>query len=198
VSIADKRWAALAQELQFRQLDGARRLAESWRTGLGGLTSLFAVVTILKGPDSISALSGGYRVLCAVLVGIAFVALVTATLLAVRAASGAPDDTILLTGENLKAWTRNELRVIRTRLRFAIYLMLAGVVFVAGSVGLTWFAPTVARSADTVEVVTPNRRVCGNLVNADARRLTLDLTGDGGLVTVPMSDVVALAPHQCA
>lgn len=193
VSILDKRWALAAQELQFQQLDGARRLAESWRTGLGGLTSLFAVVTIVKGQDSITALTTGTSVFVGILVGIAFISLLAATLLAVWAASGAPDDSVRLTGEDLKAWTRYEIRRIRVLIRWAISAMVLGLALVVMSVALTWFGP-VDKSSEDVQVVTANQRFCGELLRADSEGVTLDL---GRPIRIRMDDVIALTPGPC-
>jgi hypothetical protein len=49
MSLDPKRWAQKAQELKFTQLDSARRQAEGWRTGLGGLTTLLSAALIIKG-----------------------------------------------------------------------------------------------------------------------------------------------------
>ncbi|RSM79973.1 hypothetical protein DMH04_30695 [Kibdelosporangium aridum] len=194
MSLDDKRWYLLAQELQFQQLDGARKLAESWRTGLAALTSLFAAVMIVKGPDSIGAISEGHRVIVAVAIGVAFLVLVTATMLAVRAASGAPGDEILLTGEDLRTWTRAEVKRVRLLLRWAIATMLVGVLLVAVSAALTWFAP-VKKPAATVEVLTGTQRLCGELVPGSPQVLTIKV--GGASVEVPVRDVVSLVPHQC-
>ena len=38
----------MAQELRFHQLEAVRKQAETWRTGLTGLTALFGAVFVLK------------------------------------------------------------------------------------------------------------------------------------------------------
>lgn len=196
MNITDKRWAQLAERLKLEQLDGARRQAESWRTGLGGLTTLLAAVTIVKGPDTIGNLSGGWRITVVVLLGSAFAALTTGTLLAVRAASGRPED-IFLTGPNLKAWTRREVRAIRRAIRGAATLLVVGLVLVAVAVGTTWLLlPRDSGAPGTVQVVTVDAHVCGELVSVDRTSVTLDL--DPGPKTrplmVPLDRLVSMAP----
>ena len=47
MSVERLRWAEKAQELRFTQLDMVRRQAESWRTGLTGITALLGAVLIV-------------------------------------------------------------------------------------------------------------------------------------------------------
>ena len=49
MTLDSKRWAQLASELKFTQLDTARKQAEVWRAGLAALTALLTAVFVLKG-----------------------------------------------------------------------------------------------------------------------------------------------------
>ncbi len=109
----------------------ARKQAEGWRTGLGGLTALLSAVLIVKGRDNITTLAPGYRWAVVLLLGLALVMLVTATLLAVRAASGRPGQEILRAGEALREWTRAELRRISRAVRRAAWLATLAIACVA-------------------------------------------------------------------
>ncbi|MBO4208843.1 hypothetical protein [Micromonospora echinofusca] len=185
MSIAEKRWAQLAQETQFHQLDSLRRQAEGWRTGLAGLTALLGAVLIVKGRSDISNLAPGVRYLVVVLLAGAFVLLVTASLLALRAASGWPDDEIYLTGESLRAWHAEESERIRTGIRRAARLMVVGLVVLAAAVGLTWLGPGESR-APLVSVETSAGPVCGELVGVR----------DGHLIVGPAKEATGDQPEQ--
>jgi hypothetical protein len=195
VNITDKRWAQLAEQLKLQQLDGARRQAESWRTGLGSLTALLAAVTIVKGPDTIGELSGGWRITVVVLLGLAFAALTAGTLLAVRAAGGRPE-AMFLTGPNLKAWTRREVRAVRRAIQGATALLVVGLVLVAVAIGATWLLPREQPAHPSVQVVTVDTHACGELVSVDRAAVTLDL--DPGPKTrtllLPHDRLVSITP----
>jgi uncharacterized membrane protein AbrB (regulator of aidB expression) len=57
----------------------ARHQAESWRTGLAGLTGLLAAVLIVKGRDNVSELPRAWQWIVVSLFGCAIAALVGAT-----------------------------------------------------------------------------------------------------------------------
>jgi hypothetical protein len=48
MTLDNKRWAQLASELKFSQLDTARKQAEVWRAGLAALTALLTAILVLK------------------------------------------------------------------------------------------------------------------------------------------------------
>jgi hypothetical protein len=156
------RWAELAQELRFHQLEAVRKQAETWRTGLTGLTALFGAVLVLRGRENVADLTAQYRALIVALLLSALVALVVATLSALRAASGAPGDECLLTGEDLEAWTRQETAEAQRSIRRARRLTLVGAGAMAVAVGLAWLAPRETRQP-TVVVQSVDGRTCGSL-----------------------------------
>jgi hypothetical protein len=186
------RWAQKAQEMRFHQLEAARKQAESWRTGLSGLTGLFGAVLIFKGRDNIAGLSTPYKLVAVLLLGTALAALVVATLSALRAASGTPGDQCLLTGEDLHAWTRGEVAAIYQALTRARHLMIGGACAMAAAIGLTWLAPTPPGPNPVVIVDSPGGRLCGDLSHV----------GDGTVVirqgsqhrTVPLTPTTRIEP----
>lgn len=177
MSLDDKRWAQKAQELKFTQLDSARKQAEGWRTGLSGLTALLSAALVLKGRDNITTLATEARWTVVVLLGMALAMLVTATLLAVRAASGRPGQEHLRTGERLQRWTRQEIRRIAQAIRRAAWLATLAIACVAAAIGTTWLAPAAKPAPALVEVRYQTGRECGKLTGADSRSLTLKTTG---------------------
>ncbi|MFG2091899.1 hypothetical protein [Spirillospora sp. NPDC048824] len=197
MSLDDKRWTQKAQELKFTQLDSARRQAEGWRTGLGGLTALLSAVLIVKGRDNITNLAPGARWTVVLLLGLALTMLVTATLLAVRAASGRPGQEILRTGEALRAWTRAEIRRISRAIRGATWLATLAVVCVAVAIGTTWLGPPAKLEPALVDVQHQGGRMCGEFTGADSRNLSVKTAGHTD--TVLLSTVVSVRPvNKCS
>ncbi|POM27617.1 hypothetical protein BTM25_20330 [Actinomadura rubteroloni] len=171
MSLDKKRWAQRAQALKFTQLDGARKQAEAWRTGLGGLTALLGAVLIVKGRDNVTALTPGFRWFVVVLIGVALVLLVTATLLAMRAAAGSPGADILLSGESLQAWTADEVKRASRAIRSAAWLTTAAVACLAVGIGATWLGPLEKPEKSLMEVLYAGGRACGEIGGADKGQL---------------------------
>jgi hypothetical protein len=157
-------WANKAQELRFHQLETVRRQAETWRTGLAGLTALVGATLLVKGRDNLVGLSWPYPMLIAIILGLASAALVAATLRALRAASGMPGDECLLTGEDLEAWTSAEVALAQRGIAVARRLTVGGLCALAAAIGLAWFAPAQRQAMSAVMVDTARERICGELV----------------------------------
>ena len=193
MSLDRKRWAILAQDLKFSQLDVARKQAEAWRTGLTALTALLTAILVLKGRDNVSALDSPFQWIVVALLGLALIALVTATMLVTRSIAGPPEEQILLSGEDLEEWSGREVGKISAALRKAPWLAAAGVACVAFAVGLTWLAPAQETTAPTVQVAAPTGQVCGELVGVSQHQLILH-TEAGTTLLLPLSAVASLTP----
>jgi hypothetical protein len=183
-------WAQRAQELRFHQLEAARKQAESWRTGLAGLTTLFGAVLLVKGRDNLTSLVSPYPQIVIALLGMALTLLIIATLSAVRAASGAPGDECLLTGEDLRDWSRAEVIEIGRRLAAARALTLVGLGAVAVAIGLTWLAPVQELVRPLVLVTSADSHYCGGLINVSGSKIIIQ---QGSVYrTVPLSPTVRI------
>lgn len=158
-------WAQKAQDLRLHQLEAVRKQAESWRTGLAGLTALFGSILLVKGPNDITNVAMPYEQIVVGLFGIAFGSLVSGTLLAVRAASGAPGDECLLAAEDLAEWTRGEVRRAQQKVTAARFLTLIGVCIIAISTGMIWLAPSRTTKLPVIAVHLTNTSVCGSLIS---------------------------------
>jgi hypothetical protein len=178
-------WARRAEELRFHQLEAIRKQAESWRTGLASLTALFSAVLVIKGRDNLTSLSAPFAQLVAALFALALLALVVATLSAVRAASGAPGDTCLLAGEDLAAWTRKETAEAGRKIVIARRASLLGVCLVIAATGLAWFAPAPSSTEPTVTVESTDAQYCGGLAGVS-----------GGSVIIHSHETYQLVPLQ--
>lgn len=180
-------WAQKAQQLRFTQLDVARRQAETWRTGLTGVTALFGAVLVAKGRADVADLAAPYQAIPVVLFAIALAALVTATLFAIRAASGTPGDECLLTGEDLEQWTQDEVRRVHRAILAASVLTVAGVCALAVGAGTTWLAPSRIPALPTVSVQTHQGQYCGQLSFLSSK--TIGVNGSTGDHVIPLTSV---------
>ncbi|WP_371791269.1 hypothetical protein OG285_15400 [Streptomyces sp. NBC_01471] len=189
---SDRRWAELARELEFTRLPELRRQAEGWRTGLTGLTALLAVLVLLKGRDNLTELPVWARHTATGLLVSAFVLLVVGSLLAVRAAHGVPEAAILLGGQSLRRWTEREVSRITRALRWASVCCVLGVVLVVGALLVAWVTTDDA-PGHLVQVRTNSRFLCGELVGADRKQVTVR-TKEDGPVSLPRTAVMSLRP----
>lgn len=187
-----KRWAQLASELKFTQLDIARKQAEIWRAGLAALTALLTAVFVLKGRDNVSDLTGPYQATVVGLLSLALALLLIATLWVSRALAGPAGEEILLTGERVEQWTKDEVRRISVALRWAPVSAATGVVAVAVAIGVTWLAP--AQDAAPLVRVTQStgQQSCGQLIGVSDRQMILRPAS--GPVGIPLTTVTAITP----
>jgi hypothetical protein len=193
MSLDRKRWALLAQNLKFSQLDIARKQADTWRTGLATLTTLLTGVLVVKGRNDASQLTLPFQVVVAALLGLALTLLLWSTLWLSRASAGPPREEILLTGEDLEEWTRGEVRKISKALYWVPQLAVASVLSVTAAVAFTWFAPT--RNADAaplVQVTGPSRQFCGEFFGVSDDQLVIRTTSNVALI--PLSTVDSITP----
>ncbi|MFI5841284.1 hypothetical protein ACIA8K_16440 [Catenuloplanes sp. NPDC051500] len=178
------RWDALADDLAFHQLPTVRKQAEAWRTGLAGLTGLLGAVLIVKGRDTVAELSEAYRVLILIGLGLGLVLLVSATLIAIRAASGSPDDHTLLTAEDLRRWTGDAVKGSLRDIRWARALTLAGIAVVAVAIGVSWLAPSPPKDG-LVLVEAAGSSLCGTLSASPSGMLTVARGREVTVVALP-------------
>jgi hypothetical protein len=189
-------WAQRAQELRLHQLDAAHRQAESWRTGLAGVTTLVGAVLIVGGRDTVAGLAPPYPQIAVALLGLAVGAFVAATFAAVRAAAGAPGDECLLTGEDLEAWTNHEVVVARRAIGTAQLLTLSGAGLLAAALGLSWLAPEQDVSPMVI-VSSAGTSSCGVLVGIDTSTVRLRIGGHDRLI--PLTPTTQVEPtDRCA
>ncbi|MEV5143444.1 hypothetical protein AB0L14_03125 [Streptomyces sp. NPDC052727] len=189
---SDRRWAELARELEFTRLPDLRRQAEGWRTGLTGLTALLAVLVLLKGRDDLGDLPEAARATATGLLMTAFVLLLMGSLLATRAAHGAPEREILLGGQALRRWTEQEVARVTRALAWAALCCGLGVILVVGALGVAWVT-TRDSGPRPVVVRTDTDVLCGELVLADRNHVEISSETDGK-VSLPWTAVVSVKP----
>ncbi|MGY0022675.1 hypothetical protein ACVHNB_27420 [Streptomyces sp. YJ-C3] len=196
----DRRWSELAREQEFQQLPELQRRAEGWRNGLTGLAALLTVLVTLKGRDDLTQLPERARFLASGLLAVAFLLLVTGSVLAVRASHGRPGSRTLLAGQSLRRWTEREIVRVTRALRWACVCCVAGIALAAGGVGVAWF--TTESSPDSlVRVSTTTGERCGAFLGAGPAgvRLRVEAARNASHpVTLRNSAVLTITPvGQC-
>ena len=181
------RWRQKVNDLKFNQLERVQSHAEQWRNGLTGLTALFAVVAIAKGRQSFSDLTDTGRLWAIALLAIAFLLLLSGSLLAMRASFGDPKK-IWLDEDQLRAWEAKELETTRQVLRAAKVVFLAGVVCVAVATGITWINAKPSPPAFVQVRLKDQSEVCGALKAGSGSTLTVEPSTEPAIpIDIPLS-----------
>jgi hypothetical protein len=177
------------------QLTAARKSAEAWRAGLGGLIAIVTGALFIKGKESVDEVTEDTRVLLAFLVFGAILAAVAGTYYALRAANGQPKVSLtddIADAGGVSAFRRN-LAISATRdLRVAQFLAFGAVVLLSAGVLVTWFAdkPTAEPLANLKVTVDGGERLCGINEGVANERLRLEI--DGNRRTVAVSSLRAV------
>jgi hypothetical protein len=168
VGPAEVRWEKKAEELEFEALANVRAGAEKWAASLGAVLGLTATVLVVKGREDISELSDRTQVAVGLILAVALVLAVIATVLAAYAAQGTPKDLKWPSGPKLREWERNEALTAKGQLATSRVVTLVAVVAIATAAGLTWFGPEAPSSGSTV-LLAPESGIplCGALVNGE-------------------------------
>jgi hypothetical protein len=180
--LSAKRWAREAQKFDDAQLEQFRKTAELWRNGLSTLTSLLALITVVRGPQLAAELSNGWRLIVLGLVALGFLLLVTGSMLAMNAAFGMPVEDLWLTGENLRKWKQSEVQTGQSRLKGAKFTFVAGVIFIAAATGSAMISQEPAASVVAIDTTEPGI-FCGAFVSGDNSGLILAVEDAFGEVT---------------
>ncbi|AQZ67558.1 hypothetical protein BKM31_44305 [[Actinomadura] parvosata subsp. kistnae] len=146
---------------------------------------------IVKGRDTVLGLEDWVKVSVALLLAAALAALVSATVLALRAASGTPGSEILLTGEGLREWTQREVRAIGRRIHGAAALTIVALTMLVTALGFTWFGASAENSTLQIEVVGRTERLCGELVGSADGEL---IVKGKSLQRMPLSGATSINP----
>ncbi|MFF8846441.1 hypothetical protein ACF08N_27615 [Streptomyces sp. NPDC015127] len=125
---------------------------------------------------------------------IAFLVLTAGSLLAVRAAHGAPEREILLGGQALRRWTEQEVARVTRALAWASLCCVLGVILVVGALVVAWVT---TEHSDTHPVVvrTGTGVVCGELIVADQQHVEIS-SEKSGKVSLPWTAVVSVKPGE--
>ncbi|MBV9870975.1 MAG: hypothetical protein JO214_10180 [Frankiaceae bacterium] len=124
-----------------------------------------------------------------------FIALLSGSLLAMRAAFGWPPKAQLLTGQVLTAHDRNEVNRARCSITWARRLLVAGLITNVVAVGALFTNPAKPGSVVVRVKLTNSHTTCGGLLDLSATEISVVMVSELGkrtTVLYPMSDVAGL------
>lgn len=193
IGIDAKRWAQRADSLQYAELANLRSVAQNWRTGLAGLTSLLSVTSLIAVPGLSDRLSQPLRLVACGLIVTGLMALLFGTWQAMTAAFGIPGRAAHMTGERLRLWESGATRAGASALGKArtatavglLLIVMASAVVILGSAGP---APSPLVRAETVTA-----EFCGRVGDSDEGQLVV-IGGDGTVHRMRIADVRSLLP----
>jgi hypothetical protein len=187
----DLRWARLARQLPFEELDAVRKQAEQWRNAIGGATALLGFAALVRGRNDLTAVPSGWRIAIGLILGAAFVALFAAFVVAAYASFGRPGLRVRVNGAAYRRWSTARAREIGRLVPVAAAAAGLGVVLTAAGVGLTWVAPAASEPASRFAVVSTGGKACGDLAGIENGRVVLLTSVAGRPVpwSAPLTDV---------
>ncbi|MEU8819447.1 hypothetical protein [Actinoplanes sp. NPDC048796] len=188
----DLRWARLARELPFEELEAARKQAEQWRNAIGGLTALLGVAALVRGRNDLTSIPSNWRVSVALVLAAAFLSLLLAFALSAYASFGRPGVRIRLNGSALRRWSGARTRQIGRLVPVAAAAAALGIVLTGVAAFLTWFAPATAGPSRPYAVRTATGQQCGELIGVDRGRMVLR-TGPNSLWSTPLAEVISIS-----
>lgn len=162
-----QRWEKRLADLETEELSKVRAAAEKWAATLTALLGLAGTVLIVRGAEEISGLSDGTKIAIGVLLVIAFVAAVVATVLTAYAAQGTPKNLEWPTAASLREWEHKQAKTAKSRLFHSRWISLVAVLAIAIAVAVAWLGEA-AESSGSKVLFTPatGKPLCGSLVNA--------------------------------
>lgn len=190
-----ERWEALTST----SLAATQAAAEKWRTGLATFVTLVTGGLLVKGPQSASDLTTGWRVVLTVLTAGGLGAAAVSLWLALRAAAGAPGrvsypEVVRAHGGvrqfEIACATRASDLLQRAKLTMACSLALLAVA------AFSWWWAPVQQAAPVVRITLDTGTVCGQLLSADTQRFRVQVDGESDPRVVAFADArnVRVAP----
>jgi hypothetical protein len=186
-------------KLTAGSMDTVRGSAQTWRTGLAAFITLVTTGVVIQGRDTTDGLAEHWRVLITVLIGGGLLLAVLGLWQALAAEVGtdprkqtlqdirAVHGTLTAYEVYLAAQAARRLQWGRRAVVGAVTLLLAGI-------AATWWARAPAASPPAYLTVTHGHAVtCGTPQEAGSGQLRLSVPGSLSTVTIPISQITALA-----
>lgn len=178
--------------------DAVRGSARTWQTALTAFITLVTAGVVIKGRDSTTDLTSGWRILVSVLAGGGLLLAVFGLWQTVAAEAGTHPGTKSLQEIREAHGTLAAYQVylaIRAarRLRLGIRAAAAAMALLITGVVVTWLAPGAATSAGIYIEVTHNRTTtCGTLLSAPVGELRLFAADGTEPISIPFSGITAI------
>jgi len=135
--------------MELSAVDRVKTAAEKWGASITTITGVFGIITLIKGPEDISNLTSGNKMVVGIALLVALVTAVTSIFLAALAAQGIPHD-IWLTGAQARRDSRNVVKKASAFLAVSRFLVIPAVLGMGAAIGLTWYGDRVAEKAASV------------------------------------------------
>ncbi len=204
-TIVEAKWDKLAEDLQFTALASIRAMAEKWAGTIATLLAIFGIVTLVKGPDDLSKVTGswGWSIVpnaaietwIILLLGLTVALAATATVLAASAAYGMPRH-FRFVGEAVRRLYRDEAAAAARRLYWARSTAITAVITLSIAIGLTWLNTPDQPATPTKVLVLDNDgiRACGDLQTSTSKDQLAVLEKGKKLATpINTADITAIA-----
>lgn len=185
-------WALRAINAPFEELAATRANAEHWRTGLAGLTALLSAGSLIASPALADHVLPPWRWLVGLLALAGLLTLLYGTWRAMNASFGVAGKEIVMTGENLRNWERNETRAAIKDLGDARKSFAAGLLLIIAAAAVA-FVATPAGDEPAVQVDSRIGTFCGQIVTSRAGTIAIQ-AADGALFTTPASQITRVQP----
>ncbi|MGN9757926.1 hypothetical protein [Streptomyces sp. SD31] len=183
-------------EMSAASLDAVRSSAETWRNGLTAFLTLVTTGVVIKGRDTTSVLTTGWKTALTLLIGGGLLAALMGLWQALAAQAGTRPRATTLSAVHDRYGSVAAYKVALAvaaaqRLRRAQYLVALALTLLLAGIVVTWWAPAEAGKAKPVylKVTHPGGPSCGTLRSADGGKLRLQSPGRHDPVVVPLSDV---------
>ena len=188
--VADRdRWEALTSA----SLTATQAAAEKWRTGLAAFVTLVTGGLLIKGPQSASDLTTGWRIALTLLTGGGLALAAAGLWMALRAAAGAPGHVgypeMVRTYGGVRQFEVACARRASDALRWAKVTMACSLSLLALAAFAWWWAPTKVATTPRVQITVGGRTVCGKLLSADKQRFRVEVDGETDPRTIPFNGV---------
>ena len=172
-------------------LKSVRAAADSWQKGLAGLLGVVTSILLLKGADSVAKIDHDWAVAAAVVLAVAALAAMLATVQLLSAAYGMPSPSGLeeIRRKTLYVWRYEQATAAAKQLRDGQKLLLFSVFLVGATVVVMWFAP--APEASPAYQVVDDDGNCGQLEKASNGQLKI-VQDDASGVLVADSELGSL------
>lgn len=189
----------LAERDRFAKLtamsaDSVRGSAQAWRTGLAAFITLVTTGVVIKGRDTTTGLSAGWRASITVLVAGGLLLAVAGLWQALAAEVGTDPKKQTLQGirkdhGTLAAYEVYLAAQAARRLQWGRRTVAAAVVLVLAGIAVAWWAPDAAPSAGYVTVFQSHASTCGTPRQGAAGQLSLLVPGSHTPITIPFSQI---------
>ncbi|WP_245881767.1 hypothetical protein [Streptomyces milbemycinicus] len=171
-----------------------RTSAETWRNGLSAFVTLVTTGIVIKGRDTTSVLSTGWRMAVTLLIGGGLLTAILGLWQALAAQAGTRPRATTLADirraySSVAAYQVALANAAATRVRRAQHLVAVALALLLAGIVVTWWAPAAdakEQKPTYLKVSHQGRSSCGTLRSADGGYLRLKSPGSHELAVIPL------------